>query len=48
MAVAAEEAVAEKTSADAAAARRRSGTMATDTDEGRCKLFLSILLFCNL
>ena len=46
---AAKEAVVEKTATEAAAAamRRRSGP--TATGKGRCcKLFLSLLLFCNL
>ena len=45
---AAKEAVVEKTATKAAAAvmRRRSGP--TATDEGRCKLFLLLLLICNL
>ena len=45
---AAKDAVVEKTATEAAAAatRRRSGP--TATDKGRCKLFLSLLLFSNL
>ena len=43
---AAEQAVAEKTAVEATTAtRRRSGP--TATDEGRCKLLLSLLLFCK-